>query len=182
MEAHRVVRHRDSHIFYTIGSQMAVRLSALRAGCPLHPGIFLVLISFRGWVDRRAIVKLEGLGQLKNPVTSSVIETTTFRLVAQCLNQLRYLVPPTTCIFGNCGNCRVHVSLYIILQSRNITHPDRANVEVTKSVPPVAIYFFRNLPFYNCYMYVGMWRQVMFIEVNTNINFKHTLPPLIDVN
>jgi hypothetical protein len=46
---------------------MAVRLSALRAGCPLSPGRFLVLISIRGWVDPRAIVRLEGLDQLKIP-------------------------------------------------------------------------------------------------------------------
>jgi hypothetical protein len=44
----------------------------------------------RGYCDRR----LEGLGQLKNPVTSSGIEPTTFRLVAQCLNHLRYSVSP----------------------------------------------------------------------------------------
>jgi hypothetical protein len=41
-----------------------------------------------------AIVLLEGLGQLKNPVTSSGIELVTFRLIAWCLNQLRYSVPP----------------------------------------------------------------------------------------
>jgi hypothetical protein len=43
---------------------MAVRLSALHSGHPLPPGRFLVLISVRGWVDPRVIVRLEGLGQL----------------------------------------------------------------------------------------------------------------------
>jgi hypothetical protein len=61
-----------------------VMLSALRAGCPLPPGRFLLFTSVRGRVDPRAIVRLEGLGQLKNPVTSG-IEPATFRLVAQCL-------------------------------------------------------------------------------------------------
>jgi hypothetical protein len=60
---------------------MAVRMLALRASSPLPPGRFLVLISVRGWVDPRAIVGLEGLGKLKNPLTSSEIEPLTFRFV-----------------------------------------------------------------------------------------------------
>jgi hypothetical protein len=38
---------------------------------------------------------LEGLGQLKNPMTSSEIETASFRLVEQCLNQLCYCLQAT---------------------------------------------------------------------------------------
>jgi hypothetical protein len=35
-------------------------------------------------------MRLEGLGQLMNPVTAMGIELTTFRLVAWCLNELPY--------------------------------------------------------------------------------------------
>jgi hypothetical protein len=49
----------------------------------LPPGRFLVLISAKGCVDPRVIVRLEGLRQLKNPVTLSGIELVIFRLVAK---------------------------------------------------------------------------------------------------
>jgi hypothetical protein len=44
----RIVRRRGSHIFRTISSQMAARLSALRADTLLPPARYLVLISVRG--------------------------------------------------------------------------------------------------------------------------------------
>ena len=55
---------------------------------PLPPGIFLVLIFTRGWVDLRAMVRSEGntCMSLKNPVTPPEIDPGTVRLVAQCLN------------------------------------------------------------------------------------------------
>jgi hypothetical protein len=51
---------------------MVVWLSALHTGRPLPPGRFLILISVTGWVGLRAILQLEGLGQLKNPMTSQI--------------------------------------------------------------------------------------------------------------
>jgi len=74
-----------------------VRLSALCTGClppPSPQEIFLVRISVKGWDDPRAVVRPERFGQWKIPPTPSGIEPTTFRLVAQCLDQMRHRVPP----------------------------------------------------------------------------------------
>jgi hypothetical protein len=94
---------------------MSVKLSALCSGRPVSPRRILVLISVRSWVDPRTIVWLEGVGQLKNPTTSSWTEPATFWVVTKCLNQLLYLVPKTDTqfnetkwlleIIGVCGQC-----------------------------------------------------------------------------
>jgi hypothetical protein len=62
---------------------------------PLPPGMFLVLIFTRGWVDPWTMEQSEGDMSLKNPMTPPGIDTGTVRLVAQRLN--RYATPGPFC-------------------------------------------------------------------------------------
>jgi hypothetical protein len=81
----RVMRYSGSHTVYTIRSQMAVWLSALRSGrALLFRNIFICFCYlYLLQADPRALVRLQGLGKLKKKtMTSSGLEPVSFLLTA----------------------------------------------------------------------------------------------------
>jgi len=71
--------------------RMVVRLSVLRIGRLYPQEIPLAIISVRGWVDPRPIVRSEGF--YVNEKSTAGIEPATFRIVAQHVNHCATAVP-----------------------------------------------------------------------------------------
>jgi hypothetical protein len=91
--AQRVPGGLGSQIFMTFGTWIWWGRQP-HAPAAFTPGMFLVLIFTRGWVDPRAMVRSEGSMSLKNPVTPQGIDPGTVRLVAKRLNH--YATPGPT--------------------------------------------------------------------------------------
>jgi hypothetical protein len=74
---------------------------------PLPPGMFLVLIFTKGWVDSRAIVRSEGDMSLKNPVTPPGIDVSvTGRIVLKLiLDKYNLRVRWTGLSYLRAGSC-----------------------------------------------------------------------------
>jgi len=75
--------------------------------------MLLVLISVRGWVDPRAIVRSEGLCQWKTPMTPSGFGPANFRFVAQHLNHCA--TAEDQCTFTK-------ISGWFLLRMENVLH------------------------------------------------------------
>jgi hypothetical protein len=82
---------------------------------PLPPGMFLVLIFTRGWVDPRVMLRSEVNMPLKNPVTPPGIDPGIIRLVAQRLNH--YATPGSS--VGGVPIIKVKIKVCLLSSSHN---------------------------------------------------------------
>jgi len=101
------------HLLALLGAHHILHVSRLRVKVvsPTHwpslpQEIFPVLISVRGWVNPRDIVRPEGICQWKIPMTPSGIEPATFRLSSQTRQQRNYMkFPWARLVFTNAQAC-----------------------------------------------------------------------------
>jgi len=96
-----------------------VVLSVLFAGRLYSQEIFLVLVSFRGWVDPRATVRPEGLCQWKIPMTGNGT-----RDLPVCRAVPQPTVPPSApTINGGLTNPNTTAAVHVLPNLRTTEHP-----------------------------------------------------------
>jgi hypothetical protein len=70
-------------------------------------------------------VRLEGLGQMKNPVNSSGIEPATFRLVAKYAHSIKIMAFPFSCISREMEELRgksIRYEMWLLLSSTSFIY------------------------------------------------------------
>jgi len=123
--------------------------------------MFLVLIFTRGWVDPRAMVRLEGNMSLKNPVTPPGIDPGTVRQVTQLLNH--YAIPYNILYYYNILTIVLQLptagvgNLLVVLCRSNVT---KSLIVPTHPSPP---YFYIQQPLKHVNLILSklsFWRDV----------------------